>query len=51
MKIDEKLAIINELIENCRNNSYCQSCQFWDKEKGECYIQMHSNVGHTPDQW
>ena len=54
MKIEFKdiaIAFINEIIDTCRQNSYCQTCPYYNVEKGECKIQMESKAEHPPDNW
>lgn len=48
---DIAIAFLNELIDTCRQNSYCQGCPYYNVEKGDCKIQMESKAENTPDKW
>ena len=51
MDFENAIKIINEIVETCRSCSFCHSCPYWDKDKGECKVQMTANVGNTPEMW
>jgi hypothetical protein len=51
MKFENIIRIINDVVETCRSNQFCDICPYWDKEKGECKIQMSAKVENTPDKW
>ena len=51
MELEEIVKVINELMETCRGNSFCDTCPYWDKEKGECRVQMQTKVENPPEMW
>lgn len=51
MEFENMIKIINEIVETCRSWSFCHLCPYWDKDKGECKVQMTAKVEHTPDRW
>ena len=51
MELENAVKVINESVETCRSWSFCHGCPYWNKDKGECKVQMTANVGNTPDQW
>ena len=50
-EIKDIINVINEVVETCRSNSFCDICPYWNKKKGECQIQMKAKVENTPDMW
>lgn len=50
-EFENAIKIINEVVETCRSWSSCYGCPYWDKDKGECKVQMTANVENTPDMW
>ena len=51
LELKEIVKVVNELMEICVDNPYCDTCPFWDKEKGECQVQMQANVENPPEMW
>ena len=50
-EFENVIKIINEIVETCRQWSFCDCCPYWDKDKGECKVQMTAKVENTPDMW
>jgi hypothetical protein len=50
-ELKEIIKAIDAIVENCRSYSSCRSCEYWDKKKCECKIQMGANVENPPYQW
>ena len=50
-EFENAIKIINEVVETCRSWSFCDCCPYWDKNKGECKVQMTAKVENTPDMW
>lgn len=51
MGLKEIIESINAILETCRGYDSCRSCEYWDKKKCECKIQMGANVENPPYQW
>lgn len=51
MELEKAIEVINEIVETCRSWSFCDCCPYWNKDKGECKVQMTAKVENTPDQW
>ena len=50
-ELENLIKAVNEIIETCRNCGFCVLCPYWNRDTGECRVQMESKSENPPYKW